>query len=198
VHDATTDEELPMWAVPPPDGYCAGDLDRLPHLPQHTELIDGSLVFTAPRPYFHSLATSLLQAGLHRSRPAGLTVCRGMTAILGPKNRTEPDLSVVRSAAISDDWSDTGFHARDLDLVVEVVSPESVERDRKRKPQLYAEAGIPHFWRVEEAEGMRPVVYVYELDPATAAYSLTGIFREQLKLSVPFTVDIDLAEIDRL
>ena len=35
-------------------------------------------------------------------------------------------------------------------LAVEVVSPESEARDRHRhrKPQLYAHAGIPHFWLV--------------------------------------------------
>jgi Uma2 family endonuclease len=82
-------------------------------------------------------------------------------------------------------------------LAVEVVSPDSEERDRKRKPQLYAEAGIPHFWRVEN-NSRRPTVYVYELDPATRAYALTGIHHDRLKTPVPFDVDIDLTEIDNL
>ncbi len=84
-----------------------------------------------------------------------------------------------------------------MPLVVEVVSAESRTRDRERKPQLYAKAGIPHFWRVENIDG-RPVVYVYELDPATGAYAPSGIFHDRLKVSVPFEIDIDLSEIDRL
>lgn len=32
------------WPRPPEGGYVAEDLDRLPNLPPHTELIDGSLV----------------------------------------------------------------------------------------------------------------------------------------------------------
>jgi Uma2 family endonuclease len=82
-------------------------------------------------------------------------------------------------------------------MAIEVVSPDSEERDRKRKPQLYAEAGIAHFWRVENQSG-RPTVYVYELDPATSGYALTGIYHDRVKLSVPFEIDIDLTEIDTI
>lgn len=83
-------------------------------------------------------------------------------------------------------------------LAAEVLSPDSETRDRERKPQLYARAGIRHFWRVETGEDGRPIVFVYELDPATAAYGLTGIHHDRLKLTVPFDIDIDLTEIDRL
>ncbi|GLU48419.1 hypothetical protein Nans01_27700 [Nocardiopsis ansamitocini] len=44
----------------------------------------------------------------------------------------------------------------------------------------------------------KPTVYVYELDPATAAYALTGIHHDRLTLTVPFAVDVDLTAIDRL
>jgi hypothetical protein len=57
-------------------------------------------------------------------------------------------------------------------------------------------AGIPHFWRVEENGGL-PVVYVYELDPAARAYVPTGIHRDELRLTVPFPIDIDLTAINR-
>jgi hypothetical protein len=62
---------------------------------------------------------------------------------------------------------------------------------------LYAEAGIPHFWRVENDSG-RPVVYVHELDPPTSTYVPTGIHHDRLKVTVPFDIDLDLTEIDRL
>lgn len=82
-------------------------------------------------------------------------------------------------------------------LVVEVVSPESKERDRLRKPQLYAEAAIPHLWRIEKVSG-DPVVYVYELDPATNTYVITGVHHKSVKLTVPFDLDVDFAGIDDL
>lgn len=66
------------------------------------------------------------------------------------------------------------------------------------KPRKYAEAGVPHFWRVEQDDDKGlPVVYVYELDPATKSYGLSGIFHERLKVSLPFPVEIDLTAIDR-
>lgn len=42
------------------------------------------------------------------------------------------------------------FPAKDVDLVVEVVSPESQHRDRDIKPLEYGRAHIPEFWLVEE------------------------------------------------
>ncbi len=105
-------------------------------------------------------------------------------------------MSVIRAQAERGP-DQTSYEAEDVLLVVEVVSPDSEERDRKRKPQLYAEADIPNFWRVENNSG-RPTVYVYELDPATKAYALTGIHHDRLKLSLPFKIDIDLTEIDAL
>nr|WP_211588522.1 Uma2 family endonuclease [Allorhizocola rhizosphaerae] len=83
-------------------------------------------------------------------------------------------------------------------LTVEVVSPDSQERDRKRKPHLYAEAGIKHFWLVENTGGGKMAVYVYELDPIARRYTMTGIYHNTLKLNAPFDIDIDLTEIDRL
>jgi Uma2 family endonuclease len=90
------------------------------------------------------------------------------------------------------------FPVADVVLAIEVVSPASEARDRERKPQLYARAGIPHFWRVEQGHGRHPVVYVYVLDEVTGTYVATNIFRDHVKTPVPFTIDIDLTEIDRL
>ncbi|MFF3453012.1 Uma2 family endonuclease [Streptomyces sp. NPDC002730] len=185
------------WPVPPQDGYTVDDLLTLPDLPPHTELIDGSLVFVSPQRSFHSLVNDLLMHGLRRTVPDDLRVRREMTVVIDKRQGPEPDVSVIRAEAVTSS-NETHYNAKDVVLVVETVSPDSEERDRKRKPQLYAEAGVPHFWRVESGEGGRPVVYVYELDPATKAYAPSGIHHDRLKLSVPFTIDIDLAEIDNL
>lgn len=73
----------------------------------------------------------------------------------------------------------TWYKPEDVILAVEVVSADPRERDREVKPRKYAAAGVPHFWRVEKDRHMElPVVYVYELDPATKSYGLTGIFHD--------------------
>ncbi|GAA2692406.1 MULTISPECIES: Uma2 family endonuclease [Nonomuraea] len=191
-----TTPSLPDWVFPPPEGFVAEDLDHIPDLPAHTELIDGSLVFVSPQRDFHSSIMYVLQKGLLQCVPPGHRVRREMSIRLGPRQRPEPDMMVLGpDVTVSRDT--TYFSPEDVLLVVEVVSPDSEERDRKRKPQLYAEACIPHFWRIESTEDST-VVYVYELDPATRGYALSGIHHDRLKLTVPFDVDLDLSEIDQL
>jgi Uma2 family endonuclease len=184
------------WFIPPEEGFTAEDLDRIPELPRHTELIDGSLVFVSPQANFHVLSIDMLVHGMRRTIPSHLRVRREMTVTLGERQRPEPDVLIVRADAV-EGADQTTFHPADVMLVVEVVSRDSEVRDRERKPQLYAAAGIPHFWRMENTSG-RPTVYVFELDPATKAYAPTGIHHDLLKVTVPFDIDIDLTEIDRL
>ncbi|MFE3224770.1 Uma2 family endonuclease [Nocardia sp. NPDC059228] len=191
-----TVEPFPQWLRPPPGGFVAEDLDRLPDLPPHTELIDGSLVFASPQAQFHALAVSMLEMALRRVAPATVRIRREMTVTLDHNQRPEPDVIAVRADRAGGPELTT-YQADDVVLAVEVVSPESRSRDRERKPQLYSKAGISHFWRVENVDG-RPVVYVYELDPATSTYALTGIHHDRLQLTVPFEMDIDLTEIDLL
>ncbi|MFG2024109.1 Uma2 family endonuclease [Streptomyces sp. NPDC048825] len=183
------------WARPPQGGWTADDLDELPNLPPHTELIDGSLVFVSPQTRFHSLAMRLLENSLLDQVPDELDVMREMTIKLNKRNRPEPDVLVIRTDADAGP-KQTWFRPEDVIIAVEVVSEDSEDRDREVKPQKYARAGIQHYWRVEEIEGL-PVVYVYELDPATKVYGLTGIFHDKLELTVPFPIDIDLTAINR-
>ncbi|GAA3868425.1 Uma2 family endonuclease [Streptomyces lacrimifluminis] len=134
------------WPIPPPESWTADDVDRIPDLPKHTELLDGSLVFVSPQTRFHQT------------------------------------------------WDEPG----DVFLTVEVVAGDTRDRDREVKPRKYAAAGVAHFWRVEQdGDKGLPVVYVYELDPATKAYALTRIFHDRLELTAPFEIDIDLTVIDR-
>ncbi|QVQ50847.1 Uma2 family endonuclease [Spiractinospora alimapuensis] len=190
------DEEY-RWPMPPTDGSTSDDLDRLPGLPPHSELIDGTLVLVGPQRLAHSLTLYVLEHGLNVAAPEDLRVRRGMTVTLGPKQRPEPDILVVEASFETDPTgSETSYPPHVVRLVAEVVSPESEERDRKRKPHLYAEAGIPHFWRVEQGDD-GPAVFTYELDPSTRSYHLTGIHHQRLLLTTPFPVDIDLTRANR-
>lgn len=181
------------WPVPPRDGYTVDDLFTLPDLPPHTELIDGSLVFVSPQRRFHAKMIELLMNGLRRTLPDDLKVEREMTVVLDRRNGPESDLSVVRAEAVVDDMEQSRFQAADVVLAAEVVSPDSEARDRDTKPHKYAAAGIPHFWLVEmTGAGKHPVVRTYELDPVSKTYALTGTHREQLKLSDPYDIDIEI------
>ncbi|MGW1205270.1 Uma2 family endonuclease [Streptomyces cyaneofuscatus] len=181
------------WPVPPQDGYTVDDLFTLPDLPPHTELIDGSLVFVSPQRDFHSTMIDLLVTGLRSTAPPEVKIRREMTVVLDRRNGPEPDVSVVRTEAVTGP-DVTRYQAADVLLAVEVVSPDSEARDREAKPHKYATAGIPHFWLVEmTGTDQHPVVRVYELDPVTKAYALTGIHHDRLKTGVPFPVDVDIS-----
>ncbi|QLH22475.1 Uma2 family endonuclease [Streptomyces sp. Rer75] len=186
------------WPVPPLDGYTVDDLLSLPDLPPHTELIDGSLVFVSPQRAFHSVVIDLLVSGLRRTVPPEYRIRREMTVVIDKRNGPEPDITVVRAASVRS-GEQTYYQVNDVILAVEVVSPESEARDHDTKPHKYANAGIPHFWRVEMTNtDALPVVHVFELDTETRTYRHTGLHHNHLKLTVPFTVDIDLTEIDQL
>jgi Uma2 family endonuclease len=178
-----------------PGPYTAEDLDRIPDLPQHTELIDGNLIFVSPQAYFHLLAINAISRALERTVPPHLLVADRMTVKLDMRNRVEPDVVVVEQAAVGS-IRQTGFEAADALLVVEVVSPESRTRDRKEKPGKYAAAGIPHFWIVDDVDD-KTVVEVFKLSRELGSYDLVGRFDGSVELDDPFPVVLDLWEVDR-
>jgi Uma2 family endonuclease len=189
-------EPLPDWVIPPPEGFTTEEFLRMRGLPRHTELIDGSLVFASPQNKWHVRMIDLLGGELGDQAPAGVRAERDMTVKLAKRQAPEPDVLVVTSEAYGREEPSTHYFADDVIMAVEVVSPDSVDRDRDTKPHKYAAAGIRHFWRVENDEG-RTVVYVYERDPATGVYALTGIHHERLRVTVPFDIDIDLEAVGR-
>lgn len=194
---------LDYWPSPPPWGWTADDLDNLPtegpngepDFFKHVELIDGALVFMSPQKRFHERVLFGLRVALNSQAPEHVAAVLQMDVKLGHRMRPCPDVVVVDVKAADDDER-TFYTPGEVHLAVEVVSPESEDRDRKTKPSRYAEAGIPHFWRVENNSGS-PVVYVYELDPATHAYALTGIHHNRLTVPVPFPITIDLSNLPR-
>ncbi|WP_326555473.1 Uma2 family endonuclease [Micromonospora sp. NBC_01813] len=181
---------LPEWMRPPrPEGWYADDLDQLPQAPRHTELIDGALVFRMfPQRAWHGRLVTALTLALSEQAPADVDVERELTIRLDERNRPEPDL-LATTAPYEPDR--TWYAPKDVLLVVEVVSPESAHRDRTVKLRKYAEASIPHYWRVEDEDGS-PVVHAYELDGPTRSYVATGIHRHELRTTTPFQLKLDL------
>ncbi|WP_408909767.1 Uma2 family endonuclease [Streptomyces luteolus] len=173
-------------------GWEADDLDHLPQAPRHTELIDGALIFRlVPQRSWHSRLVTSLSFALRQAAPEGFDAALEMTVRLDKKSRPEPDVLV---ATVPYEPDRTSYLPEEVALVVEVVSEESVDRDRNIKPFKYAQAGIPHFWRVEDEDG-ESAVHVYELDRVTHSYVPTGIHRGRLKTTVPFVMDIDLESL---
>jgi Uma2 family endonuclease len=166
-----------------------GELDLLKRI----ELVDGTLVVMSPQSAWHRAVINLVVQALEAQSPPSLAVTSEMDVKLGPRQRPVPDVLVITAAAAAD-LTRTFYDPAEVRLVAEVVSEESVVRDRERKPQLYARSGIPCFWRIENVDG-RAVAYTFELEPATVTYAPTGIFHGRIKADVPFAIDVDLAAI---
>ncbi|UQA36057.1 Uma2 family endonuclease [Streptomyces sp. HNA39] len=104
-----------------------------------------------------------------------------------PLTNRRPDVIVYRAETI--DLTPT--RPEHVLLVVEVVSPGSETTDRIVKVDQYAKAGIPFYWRIEQAATGVPIVYTYVLDPATKAYRDGEMFTGVIKTAAPFTVTVD-------
>jgi hypothetical protein len=156
------------------------------------ELIDGSLLLSPTPASGQAALVDHLRHLLAASLPAGLAVVGPVALRVAPGRILLPDLVVVTGPG-------DGGAVRDAADVLQVVDVVPGGRDggplvdRVVKPQLYAEAGIPYYLRVE-------------LDgPALAACLLIGGRYldhvraepgESLRLEDPFPVTLDLATPD--
>jgi Uma2 family endonuclease len=113
--------------------------------PDHRyELQEGNLLVIPPADDEHAEMIMRIGAWLIAHGYAGRVLATpGVRA--GTSGRS-PDIAVRRSPRQGRTvWIDPA----DLLLVIEIVSPGSVELDRYLKPVEYAQAGMRHFWRVE-------------------------------------------------
>ena len=115
------------------------------------ELLKGELHVTpAPSPQ-HQWASKQLQRQLEayfEGRTLGLVFNAPVDVILTPEDVFEPDIVVITDRALVTTRAIEGVPT----LLVEVLSPSSVDYDRAAKSRRYAALGIPHFWIVDCAQ----------------------------------------------
>jgi Uma2 family endonuclease len=104
-----------------------------------------------------------------------------------PGKFREPDILMLLDAK---DPRNQEAYWPGADLVVEIVSPDGLERDTEEKPLDYAEAGIPEYWIVNPLDA---TITVLVLDGS--AYRLHGRFgrgeRATSRLLPSFGVGVD-------
>lgn len=189
----TTSDTLPDWMRPPRHrGWRTDDLDQLPATaPSYTELVDGALVFTLhPEPPQHARITSRLAAAFDQQAPTDVLVRQHVAVHIGRYTRLIPDVALIHSQPQPHPW----YTPENIVLVVEVVSPETAYRDTTVKFHKYAEAGIRHYWLIDN-ENNQPVLRVYELDTPTMTYLPTTITGTRLTARVPFAFALDIADL---
>jgi Uma2 family endonuclease len=154
------------------------------------ELLDGSLLVSPSPANLHQRVLLNLCLVLIAVAPPLLEVMSTANVRLGTNRILVPDIAVIANF----DVSAVVNPAADVRLVVEITSPGDAYIDRGLKPQLYAEAGIPHYLRVELAHEP-PAVLVFALRGDRYVETVSFGPDQVAELADPFPVRFDLAEL---
>ncbi len=130
----------------------------IPEGDEHYELVDGQVVRMSSPRRLHQRAAFRLALALNGACPAGIEVLPGIDWVLwrSPRGTVRwPDVIVVPF-----ELADAPRLTAPPILAVEVLSPDSVERDVVAKRREYARAGLEHYWVVNP---WRPEVVAYHL-----------------------------------
>jgi Uma2 family endonuclease len=184
------------WLYPPPGGWTLADISRLPE-GCRVEVLDGALIVNTGPPPIHQRIARRLAAALEPQLGDDWQLELDVDLLLAeePLDYLAPDIVVFeRSVPLTT----RPIRRESVLLVVEVVSKGSRKEDRGSKPLAYAEAGIPHFWRVESpASGvLATAVHTFDLDPEAGVYRGAGIHHGKLYTDIGLPVAIDLAVLD--
>jgi Uma2 family endonuclease len=175
----------------PPDGWTTDDLDELPEDGHRYELIDGVLIVSPSPTSRHQKLASRIEDVLEATCPDEWVVLQGVEVRISRRRSLTPDVLVVTADA--DAREPAAFLPHEVLLTVEIVSPGSVTMDRISKPALYAQAGVPYYWRVESDGGI--VVHTYRLDPDAEVYAPTGRFDKVVEIEEPWPLRVAVDEI---
>jgi Uma2 family endonuclease len=139
---------------PPPQPVVLSyeDLRGLPEDGRRYEIFEGELQATPSPSIAHQRISRNLEFLLHAhvvERELGEVFYAPCDVILDRTTVVEPDLLFVAAArrAIIRERGIEG----PPDLVVEILSPSTEQRDRGAKQQIYARYGVVHYWRVDGA-----------------------------------------------
>jgi Uma2 family endonuclease len=129
---------------------------------QKADLIDGVIYMASPDNTGANLL-NLWLCGLMdlfvAERDLGSVVISRVAFRLGPTQSPEPDIAFVRKDRLR--LIQPGYVDGPPDLAVEIVSPDSVERDYVQKLGLYRRAGVGEYWIVDP---ILQKLTVYRLD----------------------------------
>lgn len=113
-----------------------GDNDRI-------ELVQGELVEMAAQGTKHIFCCQALSERFHvLLYQKAISYCQA-PILLSPSSEPEPDLTILKLDP--DRYRNRKPEASDVLMVIEVAD-SSLDYDRRVKGQLYAQAGIEHYW----------------------------------------------------
>lgn len=168
------------------------------------ELINGEVVAMSPRPAFNHNHIAFNIAVIFQSYLRGkrcTVIPDGTDLYLTEKDRFVPDMMVVCDR---EKIQENGVHGAP-DLVVEVLSHSTANRDRGYKKEAYAKYGVREYWIVNPtdrsvevyllSEGGLVFDHVYSLYPDSVLENMTQEERAALETHFKCSLydDLDIA-----
>lgn len=168
------------------------DLVDLPEETRGYELLEGTLLVNPPPGGPHQRVSWVLTGALRAAETPGLMVVQELGVRLPDNTLFIPDILVATGDAVMANRSGI-LDPADVALAVEIMSPGSKTADRVTKPAVYAQAGIPSFWRVELEGG--PAIFAYRLERDHFVEVGSARPGEHLVVNEPFAVSIDPTDL---
>ncbi len=159
---------------------------------QRYEISDGQLLMAPAPDTWHQAWIGALYLILDRhvrARQLGKVLLSPVDVVLDPENTVQPDIVFVAAGNLGIIQRRAIFGAPDL--LVELVSPSSVRRDRYDKKALYARFGVKEYWLGDPAN---KALEILELKGDN--YELHCCAEEKGKLASPLLgLEFDLSEV---
>ncbi|MGW4466569.1 Uma2 family endonuclease [Micromonospora sp. NPDC004704] len=178
-------------AYPPTGGWTTDDLDALPDDGHRRELLDGVLIMSPSPTAAHQTIAWRLAAALDVDCPDEYDVTQGVEVRINRRRSFIPDVLVTTAAAAA--RRTAKYEPHEVVLAVEIVSQGSQSMDRILKPALYAQAGIPFYWRIEFEDGL--TVYTYKIDPVHEVYTETGRWNKFVDTGEPWAMNLPVSRL---
>ncbi|MFD0403011.1 Uma2 family endonuclease [Kitasatospora sp. NPDC059811] len=184
------------WTHPPSQGWTYEQAQKF-DLPFEWDLVDGVIVVRGQTNQWHDQVRDELYTALRSARVAPYAANVERCVLLDESNTAKPDVVVFDKTGL-DVFELECLPPESLVLAVEVVSHGTRANDRFRKPGQYAEKKIPYYWRVERGLDNLPIVHEFHRDEEKGVYLPVAQHEGVLRTSVPYPVEIDLAEVVEL
>jgi Uma2 family endonuclease len=128
-------------------GWTYSEYARLP-ADRRNEVAKGEVIGTPSPSPFHQLVLGAVLGAIYRlAQRSGEVFLGPVDVLFGEGDYLVPDLVWIRRERIGI-ISDRGIEGAP-DLIVEVASPATADRDRGIKRERYANYGVPHYWIVD-------------------------------------------------
>jgi Uma2 family endonuclease len=175
-------------------GWTYSEFARLSHDPNRYEVIAGE-VFVTPVPSLRHQevcgSTFIQVRPFMEDHRIGKLLPGPVDVLFADGDDLAPDLVMVRLERLGI-VSDRGLEAAP-DLIIEVTSPLTAERDRGVKRDRYAYFGVPHYWIIDP-ELRRVEVHQPWLDPRNPILVASDEFSWRLYPEAP-VLRVDVREL---